>query len=241
MKIMNKVLRQELKYFIKNIDSSSIEDFLKSVLIRDENCPDNGYELSSLYFDTIDDQDFNQKLDGIIFREKYRIRIYNKNLDTAKFEIKRKLNNTIEKLSTKISKDDIAQLENKNFEVLNKYSGFEYAANRMQYLNYSPSVIVQYNRKAFLLPFNNIRITLDSNLRSYGFNVSLFNINKLKSAKVSKNELQIIEVKFENYLPEFILSFLSKFKAVRSSISKYALARVHSNTEIYGDDPIIPF
>ena len=43
-----------------------------------------------MYFDTPDDHDLNQKLNGVTFREKYRIRVYDKNSLFGKFEIKRK-------------------------------------------------------------------------------------------------------------------------------------------------------
>ena len=35
------------------------------------------YEIRSLYFDTPDDKALREKLDGVITREKYRIRLYN--------------------------------------------------------------------------------------------------------------------------------------------------------------------
>lgn len=48
------------------------------------------YNMSSLYFDSIDDTDLKEKLDGILLREKYRIRIYDYQDEIIKFEVKRK-------------------------------------------------------------------------------------------------------------------------------------------------------
>jgi hypothetical protein len=238
---MSIVNRQELKYFITKADLPLITAFLESALIKDSYSINSSYKISSLYFDTINDDDFVQKLDGIMYREKYRIRIYNDDLHTAKFEIKRKLNNCIQKISSKITKVDVENVYYGDYSPLEKYENIEYVSHRMAYLCYQPINIVTYDRKAYLLPINNIRVTIDSNLRTHGFHTDLSDLENLPVTNIQKNGLDILEIKYENSLPSFITDFLSSFKAVRSSVSKYALSRVDSNTEIHGDDPVIPF
>lgn len=238
---MQVVNRQEYKYFIKRLDAPLIVEFLKANLIRDPNDKGSGYEISSLYFDNFYDVDFNEKLDGIIYREKYRIRIYNYDIKQAKFEIKRKLNNCIQKISAKLSTDEIISITEGNLELLNNHLELEYAAHRMQYLGYTPKTIVTYTRKAFFLPYNDIRITLDCRLRTHGFHTDLQNLHEAAVTNIQLPELEILELKFSGELPVTIKKFLSQFTAVRSSISKYALSRIHNNTEIHGDDPVISF
>ena len=238
---MNKVKREEQKFYIKREDIPEILNFLEVFTFRDSNSSRKGYKISSTYFDTTYDNDLNEKLDGIMYREKYRVRIYNNDLNTTKFEVKRKLNTCVEKISSHINEYDFNELLRKNYSVLEKYNDLKYVAHRMQYLNYSPSCIVEYNRKAYFLPFNNIRITIDFNLRTYGFQSDLSKIQDYKPLSVQNAYNQILEIKFEEYVPKYILNFLSSFSSVRSSISKYSLSRIHNNTEINGDDPIIPF
>jgi len=238
---MNKVNRQEQKFYINKRDTFLIETFLENTLLKDTHSSEDGYRISSLYFDTQNNDDLNQKLDGIMFREKYRIRIYDNDISSAKFEVKRKLNNCIEKISTKLSIENINEMQNSNYSVLNKFPDFEYVSKRMEYLNYLPINIVSYNRVAYYLPINNIRVTIDKDLRTHGFSNSLTNNFYEINTPVQNTSLDILEIKFEDYLPNYIKNFLSSFKSVRSSISKYSLCRVHNNTEIHGDDPLIPF
>jgi len=238
---MQTINRQEFKYFIKKDDVPSMRSFLGNALIPDIFSEDGSYQISSLYFDTLYDDDFNQKLDGIMYREKYRIRIYDNDIATAKFEVKRKLNNCIQKLSSKISESDLFDIYQGNYSVLEKYKGLEYVPARLEYLGYSPINIVTYNREAYTLPINNIRVTIDSDLRTHGFQTDLVNLTESPMIHVQKSGLDILEIKFENYIPNYIVDFLSTFASVRSSVSKYALSRVHSNTEINGDEPLIAF
>ena len=237
---MESVNRQEYKYYVNKEDLFIIKSYLKEVLIKDINSVE-GYTISSLYFDTLNNDDFNQKLDGIKFREKYRIRVYNNDITSAKFEVKRKLNNCISKLSAKITVQDLKEIYKRNYSVLDKYEDLDYVSSRIGYMCYSPINIVTYDREAYTIPINNIRITIDSNLRTHGFNTNLFELHDAPTSIVQNNNLDILEVKFNNELPNFIKVFLSSFCTLRNSISKYALCRIHNNTEIKGDDPTIPF
>ena len=241
-KSVSQVKRTELKYFISEVDVDRIKVILNSLLISDKNNLDqDGYVISSVYFDTLHDDDFNQKLDGIMFREKYRIRIYNNNIEFGKFEIKRKLNNAIEKLSVNINKEEILLIISGDFSPLEKHKSVAYAGERMKCKGYVAKNIVTYNRVAFYLPFNNIRVTLDLDLRSHGFATDLSKIKTLPVISLQAKGYEILEIKYEGDFPDFIRSVLSNFRTIRSSISKYGLSRIDSNSEIHGDDPFIPF
>lgn len=118
---------------------------------------------------------------------------------------------------------------------------FAYAAHRMSYQNYMPKSIVEYYRHAYYLPINNIRITIDSNLSNYGFKDNFLDIGDLTPNKIKRLGHDILEVKFNQFIPRYILDVLSSFPIRQSAISKYALSRVDSNTESQGDSPEIPF
>ena len=238
---MNSIRRLELKYYFHTDDLRDIKNYLNASMITDPNDQsEDGYKITSLYFDTIDDDDLNQKLDGIIYREKYRVRIYNDNCKSGKFEIKRKLNNCIEKISIDLFEKEIREIINGNYSFLDNFENTAYVSSRMKYLSYKPKTIVSYHRKAYFLPINNIRITLDTSLCTYGFETDLFKVGGMVPVSIQKNGYQILEIKYEDYIPEYITDFLKSKSTVRSSISKYALSRVENNTEIFGDDPLIP-
>lgn len=234
--------RVEYKYFVPSKYVDDLKFCLSKIMLEDKNNQlSKGYKITSLYFDTLDDQDFNQKLDGVIYREKYRIRIYDKNMSFGKFEIKRKKNQTIEKYSLDLDFAEIESIISGDYSPLLKDSEFAYVAYRMKYQKYSPKTVVEYYRHAYFLPLNNIRVTLDSNLSNYGFKDNFININKLTPNKVKKLGHDILEVKYNDSIPRYILALLSSFPIRQSAISKYALSRVDSNTEPKGDSPEIPF
>ena len=71
-------LRHELKFFISEMQYQVLSRQLDRVLWRDPNGDENNeYHIRSLYFDTIFDDAYYDKLDGVQNRNKYRIRIYN--------------------------------------------------------------------------------------------------------------------------------------------------------------------
>ena len=238
----NQFKRVEYKYFVPSKYVDDLKFCLSKIMLEDKNNElSKGYKITSLYFDTPDDQDLNQKLNGVIYREKYRIRIYDKNMSIGKFEIKRKKNQTIEKNSLDLDFYEIQSIISGDYSPLKKDSEFSYVAYRMKYQKYSPKAVVEYYRHAYYLPLNNIRVTLDTNLSNYGFKDNFININKLTPNKIKKLGHDIVEVKFNDSIPRYILDLLSSFPIRQSAISKYALSRVDSNTEPKGDSPEIPF
>jgi hypothetical protein len=239
---MNQVKRLELKYFFPSSEKITTIDLLSALMIPDpNNHNDLGYKITSLYFDTLHDNDLNEKLDGVIYREKYRLRFYNNSTNSGKFEIKRKLNNCIEKISVNLNAKEIHRICHSDFTVLEKFPETAYVSARMKYLCYSPKCIVSYNRMAFYLPINNIRVTIDSDLSTYGFETDITKIGLLTPIPIQKKGYEILEIKYENHLPSYIKNSLESKTCIRSSISKYSLSRLENNTEIYGDDPVIPF
>ena len=111
------VKRQELKYYVNAIEADRMRGLFSKMLFSDKNTKDNhGYLVSSLYFESYDDRNLEEKLDGILSRRKYRIRIYNKDYSVIKLENKIKENNTISKISSVITKEDSHNLCNLNFK-----------------------------------------------------------------------------------------------------------------------------
>ena len=119
----------------------------------------------------------NQKLDGIIYREKYRLRVYDKNTSFGKFEVKRKLNQVVEKLSMELTNVDVSNIITGDYSCLMNNADMAYVAYKLSYDNYSPKTIVEYFRKAYYLPFNRIRLTIDTGLSDYGFKDEFSNLD----------------------------------------------------------------
>lgn len=236
------MLRQEHKFFINSFDVKKLYDSLSVLMYLDSNCiSKKPYTLTSIYFDSFKDDDLQQKIDGIRYREKYRLRFYNTNFNTCKFEIKRKNENTIEKTSICLEGEEINQVLNGNYSSLKKHKKLEYVMHRMKFLNYKPKTIVKYDRIALYLPFNNIRVTLDLNLRSQDFYCTFLEKSIFNGKLVMPNGYEILEIKYFVNFPDYLINLISKFSLQRSSISKYVLSRFYNQTQLDGDDPLLPF
>lgn len=221
-----RVERQELKYFVNPVDIIFLRHSLRELMNLDENAVDNQYTISSLYFDTPYDDDLFEKISGIYKRKKYRVRIYNNQDTVIKMETKHKVDNSVYKESAKLSRELAEQMANSEYDGLlrspNPYLQNLYGKLRVG--GYGPKAIVEYDREAYTLPFNNIRITFDLNLRTYNSVTDLFNPDAIAIPAFFKN-LQILEVKFNGSLPPVIKRILSKIHAERQSISKYSICR----------------
>ena len=74
--------RYEFKYLLRNNEANAIFKESLNFMNYDEYALKNkGYFVRSLYFDNYDYDNFFEKVDGIKFRKKFRIRTYNDKID----------------------------------------------------------------------------------------------------------------------------------------------------------------
>ena len=223
---MNEVLRQENKYLLNSIDHMRINNKLKSFLKEDSNNGIDGYKVRSLYFDTINEDDYEEKEAGIELRRKIRLRIYNPSDDTAKLEMKQKQGNAQKKRSLTVSREDAVELTKGNYYPLLKYED-PFAAELFGYMTmkcYRPKTIVQYNRKAFIARENKTRITLDSHIISTESSYDIF-LENLPMNPVLDEYNSVLEVKFNGFLLSYIKDILNLADRSPLAVSKYCLAR----------------
>ena len=220
------VNRRELKYPIGEMDYHKIDELFKKVLTPDSNNNEYGYRIRSLYFDGVNNDDYYSKIDGEEVRKKIRLRIYDTKTDKVKLEIKRKLNINQIKETITISKEDAISLINKDYSVLLKYDNqtAKSAYNIMTIGQYVPVVLVDYNRRAYIHKENNIRVTLDSDIRSNEFNFDMFNEDVIMSPIVDYYNA-LLEVKFDGELFCWISQALSDLDTTNKSLSKYCSSR----------------
>ena len=179
---------------------------------------------------------FRKKLDGILSRRKYRIRIYNKDFSLIKLENKIKENNTISKISSIITKEDSLHLYNLTFKkIINRSKTLNGMISYLDAFKYKPKVIVEYEREAYFLPYNNIRITFDKNLSTYNNFTDFNNIEKGASVPVINERMITLEVKFSNELPIFLKDLLATLPASRASIGKYVIGQRFMNYKDWRD------
>ena len=154
-----------------------------------------------------------------------------------KFEIKHKNGQLVSKDSVTISRESAEQICAGNYTVLleqkNPVLDTIYATFTSR--AYSPKVLVEYHRVALTMPVSNIRITFDKKLRSNINHYNLFS-EVQDSMPVIIEGKQILEVKYDEYLPGYIKKVLSNVNAERMAISKYTLARRFHKVQKWEDN-----
>ena len=94
----------------------------------------------------------------------------------------------------------------------------------MNRLCYRPRTIVEYRRKAYIARENNIRVTLDHDIRSTETCFDLFSEN-LNMYPVLDPYNGVLEVKYNGFLLSYIKNLVNAADRSELSVSKYCLAR----------------
>ncbi|MGH7451053.1 MAG: VTC domain-containing protein, partial [bacterium] len=202
--------RLEYKYLVPNTLVDQIRSDLLPYMEIDhfaEKQESGEYTVRSVYYDTPGFHCYQEKMDGVKVRKKFRIRGYNQPAeDSIVFlEIKRKYENFIEKNRAPLLYKDLDALFSspdldKYIISFSKSDKEKSEAQRFLYhyyrLGLRPAVLVVYDREAFLGKFDpSLRLTFDKNLRGAIFPslAMLYDEDCLKSAMPQHF---IFEVKF---------------------------------------------
>ena len=86
-----------------------------------------------------------------------------------------------------------------------------------------PRVIVAYERKAYVYEPGNVRITFDRNVRASG-QVELFGQKNICYEFLREYD-KVLEVKYDEFIPDFLLQLLETGRMQQSAFSKYQLCR----------------
>ena len=219
--------RHELKFKISNSAAEVLKQKLSLILKKDKNAyySDGSYLIKSLYFDDLDSTSYYEKMDGVLYRKKYRIRIYNNNDEFIRLEKKMKHNTYTAKEQILISKDIYSKILNGKLDEIDSPTGLleEFITNsKTKHL--VPSVIVLYHRIAFTYSISEVRITFDSHIQSGLYNYDLFD-KEVPMYDVSEPGKQVLEVKFNEVLPLHIANILNDIPSCKEAVSKFAICR----------------
>jgi hypothetical protein len=221
--------RHEQKFVIDLAEAELLAMRLRSTMEVDPNAARNGgtYHIRSLYFDNFYDSAISEKVSGVEFRNKYRIRIYNHSDRTIKFERKHKNGAFIKKESISLTRKEADSIIAGNVNFLyNRPETFAkelYASIRTQGLR--PKVLVDYTREPFLFPQQDVRITLDRDIRTAYRCNELFNPDAPTVPAQAYRNCCILEVKFNLYLPAYVRSLIQVSARQQTAASKYVFSR----------------
>lgn len=223
---MNEVFRQEKKYFMTISDLLRLAGRLDQVLLQDEHNGSQGYRIRSLYFDTLEEGDFWEKIEGVSLRRKLRLRIYDPGDPFAMLEMKQKQGDYQRKRSLRLTRQDAEAMCRGDYACLLTYRD-PFAAEcygLMCRRCYRSKTIVEYQRKAYIAKENRIRVTLDHQIRATETSFALFD-PALNTVPVLDPFHGILEVKYNGFLLTYIKQLLGQADRSALSASKYCLAR----------------
>lgn len=220
--------RNEWKHEVNYSDILVLRQRLKAVMQPDIHAEDGKYLIRSLYFDDLYDKALREKINGIKNREKFRLRYYNLDPDYIKLEKKSKYNNLSQKEVVELTKEEVQKILDGDYRWMldrNEPVLDEFYIKLTSGL-FRPKALVDYTREPFTFPAGNVRVTLDYNLRS-GLNPLDF----LKADAVTipiPDAPSLVEVKWDEFLPNSIRSAVGLKGRQAASFSKYAHSRLFS-------------
>ncbi len=227
---MNVKWRREYKHLINHAERLILEQRLSVLMSRDFNCTGSSttYHIRSLYFENDANKILREKLSGLAQRDKYRIRYYNFDSSYIRLEKKSKRGAYGHKFGCLLTKEQCRQIMEGNISWM---QSAEHPLLRDTYLamtlyRLKPAVIVDYVREAFVHPMGNVRITLDSDLRSSTVTDGLFS-KDLPALSILQPGLTVLEVKYDEYLPDFIGQAIQIGNRKDQAISKYTASRIY--------------
>ena len=220
--------RHEHKY-IETIGSlAGIESRLNCLMKKDPHVSERGsYSVRSLYFDDYRDRFLNENIDGVNDRRKWRIRIYDRSADHISLEEKLRKGDLIAKRSCRINTETYESIIRKTVRPDSlKSPVFNLFVKEMMIGMLHPAVIVEYERTPFVCKTGNTRVTIDRNIRSSDRIHNFLSENILAARPVLESGKDLIEIKYDSFLPDHIASVIEHGRMRRESFSKYCLARM---------------
>lgn len=219
--------RHEYKIQITLPDMYEIKSRLLTVASMDGHCVDGRYYIRSLYFDTPWDNALREKLDGVNRREKFRMRYYNGDTDYMRLEKKSKLDGLCRKQSARLTKrqaqkivdGDVLWMRDAESPLIREL----YMKMRTRLLE--PKTIVDYTREPFVYSYGNVRVTFDYDIRT-GLKCTDFLSPGCVTIPVPDNPV-IMEVKWDEYIPDVIKNAVQLKSRQISAFSKYAICRIY--------------
>ena len=193
--------RHEFKYLVSAAQIPLLKSQISCFMAPDPHTgPRGDYEIRSLYFDDYHNRCFYENENGTEPREKFRIRIYNASASRIL-----PLPET-EPMPPLLRKLDLLR----QTELMH------------------PVVTVNYVREPFVYTDGNVRVTFDTGIASAAPDPEGFFSPELPARPVLPSGCHLMEVKYDNFLPDFIYRSLNLGQLRQTNFSKYYLCRKYS-------------
>lgn len=219
--------RHEWKHVISFADLLVLRRRLAAAARPDGHGAEGTYWIRSLYFDDPADRALREKIDGVNRREKFRIRYYNRDLSLIHLEKKSKRNGLCAKESVPVSAGEVRALLAGDWGWM-EHSGRDLVwelRRKMTDQLLRPRTIVDYTREAYVYAPGNVRVTLDRDIRA-ALRPAGFLDPDCVTVPVCEPRI-ILEVKWDEFLPDPIRAAVQLPNRRASAFSKYAACRMY--------------
>lgn len=214
--------RNEWKYIIDGKCKDIIKSRLDAILPYDEYSESGLYHVHNIYFDDYKNTCALKTEAGDAKRYKWRIRYYGNDLSTLKLERKEKIYGRCYKETCKLNKYEYEAILSRDTTLIwhtNKRLIKRFYVDMMNRY-YTPKVIIDYERIAYVDRTLNIRITFDKCI-SASYEYNKFLTNDFIKIPIQEKDTYILEVKFDNILPSYIKNIIESVYSIQTSFSKY--------------------
>lgn len=226
---MEEKWRQELKYTLTKGESILTAKRLASFMQRDKHT-DGGkeYLIRSLYFDNLYDKVLKEKLSGMAVRDKFRIRYYDFDMDFIRLEKKSKRYSVGHKYQCRLTAGEVKKIILGHWDWMaeDERPLVRELFLKMKLELYRPSVIVDYRREPFIYTPGNVRITFDRDIRSCKDRKAFFQ-KDAPTVPVMEDGKCIMEVKYDDFLPDVVSRTILTTKNREQAFSKFAACRIN--------------
>ncbi|MBQ9090641.1 MAG: polyphosphate polymerase domain-containing protein [Anaerotignum sp.] len=218
-----------MKYTLTEGDSIVTASRLATFMKRDSHTDGRKeYLIRSLYFDNLYDKALREKLSGIAIRDKFRIRYYDFNADFIRLEKKSKRYSLGHKYQCRLTSEEVERILRNDWDWM---AEDERPLVRELYLKmklelFRPIVIVDYRREPFIYAPGNVRITFDRDIRSCK-DVKAFFRKYVLAVPVLPDGKCIMEVKYDDFLPDVVSRTVLTTKNREQAYSKFAACRIN--------------
>ena len=245
---MTRPFREELKYVVHHSTAAMLLERWSRHLTQDPHTDDFGYTpVLSQYYDTRELTFYREKLDGVEFRNKVRLRTYGTRFRHGGLgfvEIKQRLGGRVRKIRSKIERLEPKHLDPMNWEFQDPRDRSAFRS-LMALFPLLPSAQVFYSRRAFFSTVErSLRVTLDSGLCAFHPGERPGPHDAVEpSRRLMSDSLAILEIKSTESLPAWVNDGLLAAELFQQPVPKYvsAVSRLGPQTLVSGGVPIERF
>lgn len=228
--------RVERKYLVSDSDLVLLGKRLRTVMKLDPHQVGNSYQIKSVYLDDVMDSCMDENDAGIDDRQKYRIRTYGGAEHTIKLEIKEKKSGYTKKTGCSLSQHECLQILHGNAALaFGERKPLNLLLAQMRCRNMRPKALITYERTAFVHPAGNVRITFDRNIMASSDYAAFLSETQSYYVPVLPTGMSVLEVKYDEFLPDAIAQQLELGMLRQTAFSKYYLGRL----ALDGDLPLV--